>query len=113
MCSCISGALSWFTDITRSMLKLTHVCVDAQQCIADPGGSGSQVELPICYSYCLSAELACGANAALAEASCQRAVTGGRVAPDRPDVQCVSCAARIAMRALLAALIATMAVLDI
>ena len=85
---------------------LTHSSLPwSQQCITDPGGSGSQVEVPICYSYCMSAEMACGSNGALAQAACQRAVLGGRVAPDRPDVTCISCAARAAARTLLTALL--------
>jgi hypothetical protein len=79
------------------------------------------VELPVCWAYCLQSELACG-GAALASQACTKGVAvrvrqraggrccrpaltprvtlprrpqthkAGRVAPDRPDVQCMSCA---------------------
>ena len=55
------------------------------QCVLDPGGSGSFVERPICYSYCISAELACGGNSELATSTCNKAVTV-RLAPLRQQL---------------------------
>ena len=82
------------------------------------------MELPTCWSYCLASELACVGSADLAQKACAVGVAvrsgawachrrasaltrapplgcqAGRVAPDRPDVRCMSCASR-AERALL------------
>ncbi len=55
--------------------KQSYICtLSFPQCITDPGGSGSLVERPICYSYCMSAEMACGSNSKLAAATCAKAV---------------------------------------
>ena len=67
------------------------------------------MEQPICYSTCIAAELACGGNSQLATFACDKALAAGRVAPDRPDVTCLSCSsARKLTTALAVALAATL-----
>ena len=87
---------------------LAYLCdLSFPQCVVDPSGSTDIMEQPLCYSYCMSAELACGADAKLANTVCQKAVDAGRVSPDRPDVVCKSCgtAARASAVALALALL--------
>ena len=74
------------------------------QCVSDPtpgSTAGLLVEQPLCYAYCLSAELACGGNSEVAQMACDKAVAAGRVAPGRADVLCKSCAALSRARATL------------
>ena len=80
------------------------------QCVAI---DGVYVELPVCWSYCMQSEMAC-TSASVATKACTMGVKAragwtstralrrpdafsvvpqaGRVAPDRPDVRCMSCA---------------------
>lgn len=90
----------------------TYFCALAfPQCVAI---DGLYVELPVCWSYCLQSEMAC-TSASVATKACTMGVKActlaasthlrrltlvcllqaGRVAPDRPDVRCMSCATGI------------------
>ena len=64
------------------------------RCEEDADNPGVYVELPLCFDYCVNAHMSCSGDAILSQAACDKAVVVGRVAPPRPDITCVSRAAR-------------------
>ena len=45
-------------------------------------------EIPLCWDFCLSSEMACLADGNAAALACQKLVDTGRVAPDRGGIKC-------------------------
>lgn len=79
------------------------------RCEEDTENPGSYVELPLCYDYCVNAHTSCSGDPTFSAIACDKAVALGRVAPPRPDVTCVSAAARLAKAAAKAVLAASAA----
>jgi hypothetical protein len=79
------------------------------RCEEDTENPGSYIELPLCYDYCVNAHTSCSGDATFGAIACDKAVALGRVAPPRPDVTCVSAAAKMAKAAANAILAATAA----
>lgn len=79
------------------------------RCEEDTENPGSYIELPLCYDYCVNAHTSCSGDPTFSAVACDKAVALGRVAPPRPDVTCVSAAARLAKAAAKAVLAASAA----
>ena len=76
-----------------------YFCLLAFPRCEDTENPGSYVELPLCYDYCVNAHTSCSGDPTFSAIACDKAVALGRVAPPRPDVTCVSAAARLAKAA--------------